>query len=206
MFHITGVPIWKNCKDSGTVSETFPWCPGELPAPHVAIISTMVDVWLRKAWAVRNGRLCHFEGWNRERNQSFMEILGFARVFENPHSKCRGKVSAQGRKPALWGCLNYKTSTQCLIVAMCLKQPEMQSLHQSSGIITLSLDLQLHKITDAEAFWKQESSLQLQCGSWHWGSCHFKARICVLCNHSTIQFLRLWIKIQLLEKKWDVQK
>lgn len=46
-------------------------------------------------------------------------------VFENPHSNAKEKAVYQGSEPEVWGCLNYKTSAQHVIVAMCLTQPEM---------------------------------------------------------------------------------
>lgn len=52
----------------------------------------------KNSLAVRYERLCHSEDWNREKNQVFMEILGFAGASENPHSKHSGKGNAQWQK------------------------------------------------------------------------------------------------------------
>lgn len=71
---------------------------GKASHPQVAVIGNMVEVLLRTAWAVGDEGLCHFEDCNRERNQFFMEILGFAWAFENPHSKCSGKGNVPQQK------------------------------------------------------------------------------------------------------------
>lgn len=79
-------------------------------ASHSAVTGHTVRILLRTASAVRDEGLCHFENWNRKRNQFFMKILGFAWAFANPHSKRSGN----GRRPEVWAASATKP-TQHLI-------------------------------------------------------------------------------------------
>ena len=98
-FVIMGGKFGKTSKNSSVFSESLYVTPcRQASHPQVAVIGNMVEVLLRTAWAVGDEGLCHSEDCNRERNQFFMEILGFAWAFENPHNKCSGKGNAPQQK------------------------------------------------------------------------------------------------------------
>lgn len=84
---------------------------------HIDVIYGMVEVLLRKAWAVMDRTLCHSEAWNRESNQFlFSGTTWLWMVHENPHSKFWGKGSAPGqwaRGLGLPQLPNHHTTRNC---------------------------------------------------------------------------------------------
>lgn len=137
-FIIIGGKLGKTSKDSGIFSEP-PYI-----TPQAAVIGNMVDRLLRTAWAVRDEGWYHFEDWNRERNQFFMEILGFARAFENPQLNAVEKATHHSRRPEVWGCIGYKP-TQHFINLGHVSQPARGAASSSAQSDGNTLPLLPHR-------------------------------------------------------------
>lgn len=155
----------KAFKDHGIVSEPL-YSTRLREAPH----STRCCQWQHGGSIIRSSsqgwRTVSSEDWNREGDQFFMEILGFAWASENPHSKRSGKGPAprqQARGLGLSQPQNQHTTK--LTLALCLDQAEMQPPRwpDGMGMHSLSPLTELQESMNVKTLRQRGSLLQLQC-------------------------------------------